>query len=181
MISDLWFHARGLWFWYVICSDLACAAFGVDFVLTGAPGIRRKFQQVEVPQLVVSATQKAGAPQRGPQSGAHPQRPLPTMHGPYAGHSKHSSRNNKPASTSNSDEIGGSGGSGGSSSSSSDNNRNSGSTTTSEAGPVAATEQPAATAEGLPEATDESRRRLWRLEDVREDTDIMERPKLAKG
>ena len=124
---------------------MACESFGVEFMLTGAPGIRRKYQQVALPQLVVGATRKEGAPSPANETQGAPQLkgPLPTAEKTYAGHSSSNSSSSSSNSSSSREPRG-------------------------DEGP----------SESLEESED-SRRRFWRLEDVREDTDIMERPKLS--
>ncbi|KAL8453800.1 hypothetical protein Emed_000661 [Eimeria media] len=197
-------------------NNMACDCFGVEFVLTGAPGIRRKYQTEALPQLVVSAAVKKmeglsinakqeGGPQ--PHTGA----PLaaaktsPAAASPESNSSSSSSSSasrdssskgtssvvgDKDTCSSSSNSSSSSSSNSSSSNSSSNSNSNSSNSSSSSEGEkqsqqtsdggeeTCATEGASSDSEESPA---ESKRRLWRLEDVREDTDIMERPALAKG
>lgn len=171
---------------------MACQTFGVEFMLTGAPGIRRKYQQEALPQLVVRAAQKGLRPVHARKGDGSTKlnvsKDLPTTEGPFAGHSSPSPAyrdtgrgGNSTKSTNGCAQSGcapstEASDSGSNSCSSSDSCNNSkGCSNSDEKKVEEGAEEP------LEETgeTEESRRRFWRLEDVREDTDIMERPKLT--
>ncbi|XP_026194262.1 uncharacterized protein LOC34620039 [Cyclospora cayetanensis] len=164
-------------------NTMACEAFGVEFVITGAPGIRRKYQQVELPQLVVGATRKSrSSDPEECKGGAHPRPrgPLPTMEPTYTGHCPTSSSSGGSSSNSqNSSSTSGSSSSRGQcEGNGSETAHANGSSNRSEGRLLPEGEE---TPSELSEGTEEQRRRLWHLEDVREDTDILEKPKFSKG
>ncbi|KAL8437612.1 hypothetical protein ACSSS7_000841 [Eimeria intestinalis] len=201
--------------------NMACECFGVEFVLTGAPGIRRKYQTEALPQLVVSAAFKKGGggePAAAKHKGGPAQMGAPqsaegsSLDAPHessssnsdssnSSNSDSSSSSNSSSSTSsnssssgatsvasNNDRCISNGHSGSSSINSSGNNNSSRSSSREgekQSQPISDGGEETCATEGAStdseETPVESRRRLWRLEDVREDTDIMERPVLANG
>ncbi|RQX73780.1 tetratricopeptide repeat-containing protein, partial [Toxoplasma gondii CAST] len=154
--------------------DAACEAANIRFSFTGAEGIRRKYQQRAIAQLVVAAT-----PIR-PSSSS-----LPLSSSSSSSSSSPSSASSSPSSSSASAS------SSSASASSSDRSpsREDGglrsakaseydSVTSREEGEKRDTEEEK-TEEETADAEAEAKRRDWRLQDVHADADVLERPQLV--
>lgn len=143
--------------------EIACETFGVEFTLTGALGVRRRHQQQALPQLVVGASRStaqapvaatASAESAAAAAAADKQETViltaPSLPSEEGPFTGHPAKRSSGSSSTTTD--------------SKSNTKPGGVSGESSEGPEEGGE----------------RRRLWRLEDVREDNDIMEMPRLEK-
>lgn len=71
-------------------ADLACRAAGVHFAFTGAEGIRRKYQQRSLAQLVVAVTRTGEGCATGSAGSSEPSRDRAEKDADTTRHDKHS-------------------------------------------------------------------------------------------
>ncbi|KEP60238.1 UNVERIFIED_CONTAM: tetratricopeptide repeat-containing protein [Hammondia hammondi] len=148
--------------------DVACEAANIRFSFTGAEGIRRKYQQRAIAQLVVAAT-----PIRPSSSSLPPSSSSSSSSSPSSSSSSPSASSS--ASSSSSSDMPQSREDGGlrSAKASEDDT-----VTSKQEGEQRDTEEEKPE-EGTGDAEAEAKRRDWRLQDVHADVDVLERPQLV--